>query len=567
MERIYPAEGIAQGYMDGVLSGRIPACKWTRLAVQRQVDDMAHAHERGLWFDRDAAQLVIDFFGLLQHSKGEWAGQKIVLEPWQVFFLWVLFGWMRQDGTRRFRFCYLEVARKNGKSTIAAGVGLYLMVADGEPGAEIYSAATKRDQAKITWSEASRMVKASAALRKRIKVYKDNLSIEGTASKFEPLGRDSDSMDGLNIHGALIDELHAHKNRDMVDVLETAKSARRQPMQFEITTAGFDRQSVCFEHNEYTQKVLEKAVTGDDADSWFGMIFTLDEDDKDNWESEDVWVKANPNLGVSKKYEYMREQVAKAREMPAKLNSFLRLDLDVWTQADVKWVPFDHWKECGAYQVDPDALRGRSCYGGLDLSSTTDLSAFVLIFPPERPDEPYQVLQRCWIPDEAIHTRSRRDRVPYESWERMGLVSATPGNQVDYDFILSQIDEDAQAFDLREIAFDRWGSTKIVQELEKRELTCVQMGQGFASMSAPMKELEKLILAHRLAHGSDPVLNWTADNLVALEDPAGNIKPDKQRSRERIDPMVALIMALDRAIRHDPNAGKSVYEERGIRTL
>lgn len=546
-------------YIEGVLGDKIAAGKWERLACQRYIDDLGKAGERGLVLNRERADLALKFFSLVKHSKGEWAGQTFYLEPWQQFIVWNLFGWYREDGTRRFRWAYNEVARKNGKSTLAAGVGLYLLTADGEPGAEVYSAATKRDQARITHSEATRMVKASPALRKRVRAFRDNLHVEATASKFEPLGRDTDSMDGLNVHGAIIDELHAHKTRDLVDILETAQSARRQPLQFEITTAGYDRESICWEHHEYTEKVLSGVVQDD---RWFGIIYTID--DKDDWRDEKVWRKANPNLNISKKVDYMRQQAQRALEIPSQLNAFLRLDLDVWTQSETKWVNLEHWAMCGQ-AIDANGLRGRRCYGGLDLSSTTDVSAFVLVFPPERGDDPYQVLCRFWIPEDSMHERSRRDRVPYDAWVRQGYMVATPGNVIDYDYILAQIDEDAQMYDLQEIAFDRWGATKIVQELQEMGLTVVQFGQGFASMSAPMKELEKLILSHKLAHGNNPVLAWMADNLVAAVDPAGNIKPDKQRSIEKIDGMVALIMALDRALRHDDSG--SVYEERGILTL
>jgi phage terminase large subunit-like protein len=335
-------------------------------------------------------------------------------------------------------------------------------------------------------------------------------------------------------------------------------------VQFEITTAGFDRQSICFQHHEYTEKVLEGAVVDD---TWFGIVFSIDEEDVKGagWEDERSWFKANPNLGVSKKIEYMQEQFTKAREMPSRLNAFLRLDLDVWTQSETKWVNLDHWKECGK-MVDAQGMRGRQVYGGLDLSSTTDISAFVLVFPPETEADDFRVLCRFWIPEESMHKRSHEDRVPYETWVRQGYIEATPGNVIDYDFIIEQISEDAQAFDLAEIAFDRWGATKMIQSIEEMGLTCVQFGQGFVSMSPPMKELEKLILSHKLAHGNNPVLSWMADNLVAREDPAGNIKPDKERSREKIDGMVALIMGLDRAIRHE-SGGKSIYEERGLRTL
>jgi phage terminase large subunit-like protein len=557
----YPAEDVVQQYIEDVLSGRLPACKWVRLMCQRHLDDLEHGHERGFWFNPDAASLVIEFFGLLHHSKGEWAGQVIRLEPWQQTILWILFGWMKEDGTRRFRTSYLEVSRKNGKSTIAAGIGLYLMVADGEPGAEIYSAATKRDQARITHAEAVRMVKGSAALRKRVTVYRDNLHIAGTASKYEPLGRNSDSMDGLNVHGAVVDEVHAHKTRELWDVLETATGARRQPLMFSITTAGYDRKSICFVQHEYTQKVLEGIV---EDDSWFGVIFTIDEDDQ--WDDEAAWIKANPNLGVSKKVDDMRRLAARAKEMPSQLNAFLRLHLDVWTQAETKWVPWGHWDACGV-AVDATGLRGRTCYAGLDLSSTTDVTALVLVFPPQVEGDAYQILTRFWIPEEAMHERSHRDRVPYDDWVRRGYIVATPGNAVDQDFAVAQVDDDAQTYDLQEVAYDRWGAANVIQKLQDMggDDFVVPFGQGFKDMSPPMKELERLILSHRLAHGNNPVLNWMADNLVAREDPAGNIKPDKERSIEKIDGMVALIMALDRAIRHGSN--RSIYEERGLIVL
>lgn len=550
----------AERYIEDVLNNRITVCRWVRLAVERHVRDLETGAERGLRFDPIAGQHVIDFFQFLKHSKGEWAGQTVRLEDWQQFVLWVLFGWMRADGTRRFRTDYLEVARKNGKSTLAAGVGLYLMIGDGEPGAEVYAAATKKDQAKITHSEATRMIQSSPFLRSRVKVFRDNLHIVGTASKFEPLGADADTLDGLNIHGAIVDELHAHKTRDVWDKLETATGARRQPLMFAITTAGFDRESICYKQHEYAEKVLEGII---EDDSFFGIIFTLDEGD--DWEKEENWIKANPNLGVSKKLDNLREKANKAKEMPSALNAFLRLELDIWTQSETKWVNRDHWDACGK-AVDANGLRGRTCYGGLDLSSTTDISALLLVFPPQGKDDEYQVLCRFWVPEEAMVIRSKRDRVPYEAWVRQGYITATPGNVIDYDFIFSQVDEDAQAYDLHEIAFDRWGSTQIIQDIEERGLTCVQFGQGYQSMNPPMKELEKLILGHGLAHGNNPVLNWMADNLVADVDPAGNIKPDKEKSRERIDGMVALIMALARAVVH-AGPKKSVYEDRGLKAI
>lgn len=535
----------AEQYAIDVLNGKQPACHWVKRACQRHLDDLALGHERGLWFDTAAAERVLKFFSILKHSKGEWAGQPVRLEPWQQFFLWCIFGWKRADGLRRFRTAYISVARKNGKSTIAAGVGLYLLSADGEPGAEVYSAATKRDQARITHAEAVRMVKKSPMLRKRIGIFKDNLHIEASASKFEPLGADSDTMDGLNVHGAIIDELHAHKTRDTWDVLDTATGARRQPLLFGITTAGYDRQSLCWQLNEYTEKVLDGII---EDDTFFGLIFSLDAED--DWQDESFWIKANPNLGVSKKWDDMRRKAQRAADMPAALNSFKRLELNVWTQSVTKWINLEHWRACGEYTIEPEALAGRTCYGGLDLSSTLDITAWCLVFPPEKNHEPFVVLCHFWIPEDNLRQRVRDDRVPYDAWLRAGWITATPGNTIDYDWIFSQIDHDARKYTIREVAFDRWGAARVVNELQKKGLTMVEFGQGFVSMSPPMKELERLILSHKIAHGNNPVLTWMADNLVAAQDPAGNLKPDKAKSREKIDGMVALIMALDRATRN-----------------
>jgi phage terminase large subunit-like protein len=537
-------------YVRDVLAGQVNTCQWVKLACQRHENDMREGEVRGLLFDADAANKVIAFCSMLKHSKGEWAGQPLTLEPWQQFIIASIFGWKRQDNTRRFRTAILEVARKNGKSTLAAAVGLYMLVADDEPGAEIYSAATKREQAQISHSEATRMAKSSPHLRKELKFYKDNIFIENTASKFVPLGADSDTMDGLNVHCAIVDEIHAHKTRDTWDLLETATGSRRQPLMFGISTAGFDRQSLFFSQHDYTEKVLNGVVQDD---TWFGIIYTIDnpENDPGEWEKEGNWIQANPNLGVSKKLDDMQRKAARAKEMPSALNAFLRLELDMWTQSETKWVPIKHWKQCDG-AVDAEGLRGRTCYGGLDLSSTTDITAFVLVFPPQQENDNYQVLCRFWLPDESMNERVKRDRVHYDVWVREGLISVTPGNVIDYDFVLDQIDRDMQMYDLKEIAFDRWGASRIQTKLQETggEEFLIQFGQGFASMSPPMKELEKLILSHKLAFGNNPVLTWMADNLVATTDPANNIKPDKARSREKIDGMVALMMGLDRASRH-----------------
>ncbi len=579
----------AEQYVDDVLSGEQIAGRWVKYACERHRRDLEEAHLRGLYFDETMAGVAIAFFGMLRHWKGEWSGRRVQLEPWQQFVIWSLFGWRRADGTRRFRTGYLEVARKNGKTTMAAGVGLLLMVADGEPGAEIYSAATKRDQARISFRDATEMVRQSPQLRQRIGKVRDNLHSFETSSKFEPLGRDADSTDGLNVHGVIADELHAWKTRDLWDKLETATGSRRQPLMFAITTAGYDRQSLCFQFHDYAEKVAAGIVKDD---SFFGLIYTLDgpkldEDGNeiapaDNWEDESVWVKANPNLGVSKKWDDMRRKAGRAKQMPAALNAFLRLELNVWTQAESRWIDPARWAACShvppGLAVEPTtpfaeilahmeaALRGRKCYGALDLSSNIDISAWVMVFPPESEDEPYWILPRFFIPEDNILERVRRDRVPYDAWLRAGLLTATPGNVIDYDWIVAQIDEDARRYDVAEIGFDRWGATKIQTQLMALggDDWIIPIGQGFASMSPPMKELEKLILGRNLGHGGHPVLAWMADNLVATQDAAGNLKPDKGRSREKIDGMVALVMGIDRATRY---GGVSKYETEELLVL
>lgn len=563
-EALHPAEQYAQD----VINGKIVACKWVRLACERHVHDLEHGHERGLYFDVDAAEYVLHFIGMLRHSKGKWGrgrGEFIRLEPWQQFIIWVAFGWMRADGMRRFRVLYEEVARKNGKSTKGAGLGLFLAFADNEPGAEVYSAATKRDQARIVHKEAIRMVRKNPGLKKYIKVYKDNLNLERTASKYEPLGADSDSTDGLNVHGVVADELHAWKSREMWDVLETATGSREQPMIIAITTAGMDRRSVCYEKHEYTRKVLEGWKDGSfEDDTWFGIIFTLD--DGDDWRDESVWIKANPNLGVSKYLEDLQMKAKRAGQMAAALNNFLRRELNVWVQGEFKWMPMDEWRKCAgevpALEL-PKHLKDMTCYGGLDLSSTSDITAFLMVFPAE--DDYMDVVCRFWIPEDNMLIRSRDDGVHYQKWVEQGYIEATPGNVIDYDWIFEQIERDREMFEIDQTAFDRWGAARVVQVLENKGMTMAQFGQGFASMNPPMKELERLVLSKKIRHGNNPVLTWMADNLVARMDPAGNIKPDKEKSREKIDGMVALIMAIDLALRH-PEV-KSALEEHGIRTL
>lgn len=546
-------------YVERVLSGDIPAGQMLQQACERHVADLKSGPARGLTFDAAAARRALTFFSVLRHSKGEWANREFKLEPWQEFIIASLFGWKLEDGTRRFRRAYIAVPRKNGKSTMISGIGLYLLAADGEPGAEVFSAATKRDQARIVHGEAIRMVKASPLLRKEIRVFKDNLNVEETNSKYEPLGADSDTMDGLNVHAALIDELHAHKTRHVVDVLDTATGARRQPLIVEITTAGWDRTSVCWEHHDYSRQVLEGVVQDD---SWFAFIAMADA--KDDWTHPETWRKANPNYGVSVKPDDLARKCERAQKVPAEQNAFKRLHLNIWTEQSERWLDMDAWDECND-AVDEDALAGRACYAGLDLANTTDIAALVLAFPDDDDPPSYDVLPFFWIPGESVIERTRRAAVPYLAWKEQGLIDATEGNVIDYAAILARLDELARKYDIQEIAYDRWGATQLIQQMQAGGMTVVPFGQGFASMSPPTKELQNLTLSHRLRHGGHPVLRWMASNMVVTQDPAGNLKPDKARSSEKIDGMVALTMAIDRATRY--GSSESVYESRGLLVL
>ena len=567
------ARKVVKAYMVGVRSGKVPASKYIRLAVDRHRTDLKDGHERGLYFDEDAAHHAVEFFPrYLRHSKGEWARQAFHLAPWQTFIIWVLFGWKNADGNRRFRVAYIEMPRKNGKSTMAAGIGCYMLCADKEDGAEIYTAATKRDQAKIIHEEGVRMVESSPALDKWCKVVRNNISVARTYSKWEPLGADSKTMDGLNVHGGILDELHAHPDRGVWDKIKTGTGSRRQPLTFAVTIAGTDvKTTICGEQHDYTRRVLDGTI---EKDSHFGFIAAIDEGDEENegddWTDEKAWAKANPNLGVSVKLAYLKDEFETAREVPAYQNTFKRFHLGLWVKQVSRYIPMGPWDEMSKYEVPEEDLAGRVCFSGLDLASVTDLAALVHLFPDddeiEDGDGCFDAVCRFWVPEEGVDERAKTDRVDYRSWIQQGFIDATPGNVIDYKRIFQTFDRDAQAFDILEVPFDRWGATKLVQELEEMGLTVIQFGQGYKDMSPPTKELLKLVQEGRIYHGGDPVLRWMMDNLAVVMDDAGNVKPTRKHSREKIDGVVALIMALDRAIRWR-DADVSPYKTRGLISL
>jgi phage terminase large subunit-like protein len=570
----------AEAYARDAAEGYIVCSREVQLAARRHLRDLAEAKHRGLVFDQDAAQFVLDFFPFLCHTKGERRGEALLLEPWQQFILWVTFGWRRiVDGLRRFRTAYVEVARKNGKTTLMAGLGLYFVYADGEPGAEVYCAATKKDQARLVFDIAVEMRERSKWLKKDIAKFRDNLNVPATGSKFQPLSSDEDTLDGLNVHAAIVDELHAHKTRTVWDVLATATAARRQPMMWAITTAGFDRESICWKQHEYAEKILE-GVQQDD--SFFAFIATVAKEA--DWEDEENWKRANPNLGVSVKLEDLRAKAATVKIDPSGLNTFLRLHLNQWTQTDVRWLKVDDWNASarpepppGGFVIpeDPRAARqallthlaGRRCYGGLDLSATLDLTACVLLFPPAGDDPRWFALPWFWVPEENIEARVKSDRVPYDQWVREGWIEATDGNVVDYETVRQRILALRDRYRIEELAVDPWNSTETDSKLGAAGMTVVDVRQGVYSMAAPTKALKTYVFQKILAHAANPVLRWQAANVVVRTDANGNETPNKAKVPERIDGIVALIMALSRCLPNVSAPPRSVYSTRGLATI
>lgn len=512
-------------------------------------------------FDRQKADNAIKFIQSLKHARGRWAGHKFQLLPWQTDIIEKLFGTVDDvTGLRQYKTCYVEVPKKNGKSELAAAIALKMLFADNEPGAEVYSAAVDRAQASIVFNTAAQMIRNNPALNKRCKIVDSakRIVVPKTFSTYTALSADVGTKHGLNPSCVIIDELHAQPNRDLFDVLTVGSgSARSQPLYFYITTAGFDRNSVCWEVHDYAQRILKGIV---DDPRFLPIIYGVPDDA--DWENQDEWIKANPSLGSILKLEDLIEEYKKVKEIPSQQNNFRRLRLNQWTQSAQRFIDLNKWDEC-VEKIDISSLRGRECYGGLDLSSTTDLTAFSLVFPPDAYHNFYYALFYFWIPEERMHEKIKTDRVPYDVWVRDGVVEATPGDLIDYDYVIKTIVELKKMFNIREVAFDRWGAAYISTKLQDEGFTMVDFGQGFQSMSPATKDLEAKILAGQLKHQGMKIMRWQMDNLVVQSDPAGNKKPSKEKSSQKIDGCVALIMALDRAVRNCSNK-QSIYNERGI---
>ena len=488
----------------------------------------------------------------LTHTKGKFAQQGFNLRPWQRAIVKRLFK-TGKNGLRDIRTCLLMLPRKNGKTELAAAIVVYCLLFDGEIGGEIYSAAADKEQAGLVFSVVAQMIRNDPELYAQCDIIDSQKRIvhRKSGSFYRAISAEAYSKHGFNASVVVYDELHAAPNRELWDVLATSQGARSQPLMIAISTAGFDRHSILYELYAHAKRVEENPAIDP---TFLPLLYEATQDA--DWLDETVWHKANPALGDFRSLDEMRIAAKRAKEIPAQQNTFRRLYLNQWTEQAERWLDMATWDR-GNVPVDVEALKGRPCYAGLDLASTKDVTAFVLVFPDD--DGGVDVLPYFWVPKDTLHERVKRDRVEYDSWELDEFLFTTSGNVTDYDVVREKIRELAETFDIREIAYDRWGATQLVTQLQSDGAACVPMGQGFASMSSPSKELEKLVIAGDLRHGGHPVLRWMAGNVAVEQDAAGNLKPSKKKSTERIDGMVALIMALDRATRIEEF--RSVYED------
>lgn len=548
--KLHPAETYAQQ----VRSRNILTCEFVQLAVDRYYRDMDNALDKGWYFDRKAAQRAISFIERLKHTKGQWAGLRFKLEPWQQFIIWNIFGWKMADGTRRFRYAYVEIARKNGKTALSAGIGLYMLFADGESRPEVYSAATVKDQARICFSDAVEIVKATD-LKNYLTPYRNSIVYELKGGMMKPLSSDYGTHDGLNPSCGIIDEFHAHKDSGMFDVIKSAFGARKQPLMFIITTAGFNKAGACYAYRDNVIKIL-RGINEDDT--LFGIIYTMDANEE--WDNPQMWIKSNPNLGVSLFPNYLEDQVNDAKNRPEAVRNVMTKNVNLWVDAEKTWILDDAWMKCvGTTEIED--LRGCECWGGLDLSNVSDITAFVLIF---HENDKFQLLPFFWIPEEKMMEKIRKENINYDLWVKAGFVKVTSGNVLDYEFVKADILQIVEIYDLQSSAYDRWNSSQTIIDLQNEGMECNPFGQGYGSMSAPSKEFEKLVLSEKIEHFGNPVLRWMLSSTLIKTDPAGNIKPDKEKSVQKIDGIVASIMALGEWMTAQAEDDNDPYSKRGM---
>ena len=546
---------VARRYAEAVVAGEILACRWVQRACQRQLDDLVRYSGKASPFrfnpklkDKDgrtfqSADNLCAFIERLPHVKGPLAGEPISLEPWQVFILSTVFGWMKPDGKRRFRRSYIEVPRGNAKSTLSSALALYMLAADGEGGAEVYSLATTRDQARIVFGDAQTMARRSAGFRSRfaVNVGAHNMHVLASGSKFEALSAEGSTLDGLNIHFGCVDELHAHKTRTVYDVVETGTGKRDNSLLWVITTAGSNRAGICYEVRTFVTKLLDGVVHDD---SQFGIVYGLD--DGDAWDTEAALIKANPNWGISVRPEVLGPLQAKAMQLPSAINNFKTKHLNEWVNADTAWMDMRAWDACANSGLDLDAFEGQPCWIGLDLASKTDITALMLIFQHPDISDAYVAFGKYYLPEDTVNGAGNSQ---YPGWMRTGRLTVTPGNVIDFSWIEADLLDMASRFGIQAVAFDPFQATQLSTRMLSEGLPMIEVRPTVLNFSEPMKTVEALVLQKKLIHDGDPVLAWMASNVVAHLDAKDNIYPRKERPENKIDGIVALIMAISRAIK------------------
>jgi len=524
----------------------------------------------GAVFDPERVDKVLKAFGLLRHTQGQWAGQPLKPDPWQVaYILAPVFGWVHFDEdaggyVRIIRTLYVDVPRKNGKSTLCGGIAIYMTCGDGEPGAQVVAAATSERQAGFVFQPVKQLAEKAPALKGHVQALKKKIIHKRSGSYFEVVSSVADAQHGANLHSGIVDELHVHKSPELVETIETGTGSRRQPLIAMITTADAGGQNTIYARKrEYCEQLARGALTDP---TFYGVVWAAEKDDDPHVEA--TWRKANPGYGISPTRAYLAKASNEAKQSPADLAKYLRLHLGLRTKQETKYIELPAW-DVNAGLVNEQKLIGRECYGGLDLASVSDLTALCWLFPAE--DGTYDALWRLWTPEDNLRALDKRTAGAATVWARQGWLTTTPGNVTDYDWIKEQLRRDAEKFTVRDVAYDRWNSSQMVNDLVGEGLPMSPIGQGFASLSAPTKELLRLVLQGTverpvLRHGGNPVLRWMVDNLAVAQDTAGNVKPDKARGADKIDGVSALVNALERTLRTE-QAGPSVYEERGFLVL
>lgn len=560
-------------YAERVLDEPGLAGPMVRAACKRHLRDLETGAARGIYWDNEAAERALAFFpDVLTLTEGDFADTPFELIDAQEFVVGSLFGWKKANGYRRFRQAYIEMGKGSGKSPLAAGIGLYGLFADGERGAEVYCAAVTRDQAGIMFRDAENMVTQNAKLRERLHITTGNIAYEAGRSFLRPVSHQARSLDGKRVHFALLDELHEHRTAEVAEKMRAGTKGRKQPLILAITNSGYDRNSICWTQHDYSAKVVEGVI---EDDGWFAYVCALDDEDwpKDGgFPDKSTWIKANPGLGTTIHLDYLQDQVKEAQHMPSKANLVMRLNFCRWTEASERWLDHEAWALNGERSVGYDALRQQPCFGGLDLSATTDLTSLVLVFPDTDPedvdqDTTFQALAWFWLPEADLLEKENRDGVPYTAWRDAGYLTVTPGKSINKAFVAAKLGELSGDFDIQAIAYDRWRIDDLQLQLDQQgiDLPLVPWGQGFRDMAPAIDAIEGAIKRGGFWHGNNPLLTMCAANAVVVQDPAENRKFNKAEVTGRIDGIVAASMAMGLANRkavEEPYS--SVYSSRGV---